>query len=139
MEEGRVIALDVGDKRIGIAVSDPTGTIAYPLETYKRKGSGKDVAYIIELAKKMKTVKIVVGLPLLLSGKEGTQARKVKEFVKELESAGLEIELVDERYSTEDADSILRGKGQNWKERKSKRDAVAAAIILDAYLKEKKE
>jgi len=136
VEKGRIIALDVGDKRIGIAVSDPTCTIAYPLETYRRKNEKKDLEYIKELYYRLEAVKIVIGLPLLLSGKEGTQAKKVKGLAKKLNELGLIVELVDERFSTDEADHILREKGKGWKERKDKRDAVAAAIILNSYIKE---
>ncbi len=136
MEKGRIIALDVGDKRIGIAVSDPTCTIAYPLETYKRKNERRDLEYIKELYSRLEADKIIIGLPLLLDGAEGTQAKKVKVFAEKLRAMGLKIEFIDERFSTDEADDLLKEKGQGWKERKSKRDAVAAAIILNNYIKE---
>lgn len=136
VEKGRIIALDIGDKRIGIAVSDPSCTITYPLETYRRKNEKKDLEYIKDLYFRLEAVKIVIGLPLLLSGKEGTQAKKVKELAEKLKELGLEVDFVDERFSTDEADHILKEKGHSWKERKSKRDAVAAAIILNNYIKE---
>ncbi len=137
MENGRIISLDVGDKRVGIAVSDPTSTIVSPLETYTRKKDEEDIKYIYDLYLEIEATKIVVGLPLLLSGKEGTQAQKTRRFADKLSQLGVKIEFWDERLSTNEAEDFLKERIKNWRDRKIKMDSIAAAIILEDYLKEK--
>ena len=87
---GRVIALDVGDARIGIAVSDPTGTIAQPLEVYRRVGWGPDSRYVKALCDRYATAHVLLGLPLNMDGTLGGQAQKAQAFGKVLEEKGLD-------------------------------------------------
>ncbi len=131
------MALDVGDKRIGIAITDPTLTLVNPLQTYRRKTSQEDAGYIVQLCRQWNVGLVVVGLPLRLSGEEGTQAQKVRKFAELLRSKGLVVEFWDERFSTDQALEFLRGRSPE--EKKSKKDSIAAAIILEEYLREKIE
>ncbi len=137
MAKKRIMALDVGDKRIGIAITDPTATVITPLMTYKRKEPEKDADFIASLYKQKDVGILVIGLPVLPSGKEGTQAGKVREFVRRLEKRGMRVEFWDESFSTDRAMEFLRGKTP--REKREKRDALAAAIILEEYLREKIE
>ncbi len=135
MEKKRIMALDVGEKRIGIAISDPTGTVVSPLMTYKRKDPDRDADFVVGLLREKGADLLLLGLPVLPSGKEGTQAAKIREFAKKLEERGIRVEFWDERYTTDMAMEIL--KGRSIKEKKEKRDALAAALILEEYLRVK--
>ena len=134
----RILALDVGEKRIGIAISDPLGILARPLQTLLRESREEDLAAIAALVTEYDVGLVVVGDPLSLNGTEGPQARRVARFAHLL-TDGLLVRVVswDERYSTMAANEILR------RNRKPSRrdgcargeiDAVAAAVILQSYL-----
>ena len=97
---GRILALDVGDVRIGVAVSDPTGTIAQPLEVYRRVGYGPDSRYVAALCQRMDCESVLLGLPLNMDGSTGPQAQKVMDFGAVLEKAGLTVHYQDERLTT---------------------------------------
>ena len=92
---GRILALDVGDVRIGVAVSDPTGTIAQPLEVYRRVGYGPDSRYVAALCQRMDCESVLLGLPLKMDGSTGPQAQKVMDFGAVLEKAGLTVHYQD--------------------------------------------
>ena len=135
----RILSLDVGERRVGIAISDPTATLARPLQTLERASRKDDFAAIAALVAEHDVGLIVVGQPLSLDGAEGPQARRVARYAAALADA-LPVEIVswDERFSTVRADEILR---QNRKEKKKRRaradgeiDAIAAAVILQSYL-----
>ena len=131
----RVLALDVGDKRIGIALSDPTRLLASPLTTITRRSEPEDIDSVLRLAKENTVEEIVVGLPLSLSGRAGPQARKVTGFTKRLsERAAVPVKSVDERYSTAQAERLLRQAGAKPSEDRARVDAAAAAVILQSYL-----
>ena len=130
------MALDYGEVRIGIAMSDLLQTIASPFETYKRKGQEQDIEYLTNLAKENSVLKIVVGLPLNMDGTEGERAEKTRNFGAKLqESLGIEIVYVDERLSSVEAEEMLIQSGMRREKRKEVIDKVAAAIILESYLK----
>ena len=131
---GRIIALDVGDVRIGVAVSDPTGTIAQPLEVYKRVGYRPDCAYVLKLSEQYGTRDILLGLPLNMDGSAGGQAQKVKDFAKVLSDAGLNILFQDERLTTVTAEQVLISGGVHRENRKKYVDKLAAAVILEQYM-----
>lgn len=134
--EKRILALDIGDVRIGIAVSDPTRTIASPVEVLTRKGWGPDVRHIQSLCEQYNTDEILSGLPLNMDGTEGFQAKKVRDFCSQLEKSGLKVYYQDERLSTVTAeDALLEGK-MTRQGRKSHVDKVAAAVILRQWLDE---
>ena len=143
----RIIALDVGDRRIGVAVSDPTGMLASPLTTLER-GGGADMAAadaVAALAREHSAGEIVVGIPYLMSGRAGYQARVTLEFAEALAArADIPVRRVDERLSSVQATRMLaQGRARSAragaergldKRDKGRIDAAAAAVILQAYL-----
>ena len=130
----RIVALDVGDRRIGIAVSDPLGVTAQPIETYTRIGYGPDSRHIAEIARRYETDRILCGLPRNMDGTQGFQVEKVREFAEKLEELGLVIEYYDERMTTMLAESALLEANMRREDRKKKVDMVAAVVILQSYL-----
>ena len=130
-----ILALDVGDRRVGLAISDPTALLASPLGTVERGPS--DIEDIIRVAEDNHAAKIVVGLPLTLAGDSGTQAGKIRRFIRELRSeTSIPIVTVDERLSTVQARRLLAdlGGGQRRNRDRGRIDASAAAVILQSYL-----
>ena len=130
---GRILALDVGDVRIGVAVSDPTGTIAQPLEVYRRVGYGPDSRYVAALCQRMDCESVLLGLPLNMDGSTGPQAQKVMDFGAVLEKAGLTVHYQDERLTTVTAEAVLIGSGVRREVRRHV-DKLAAAVILEQWL-----
>lgn len=133
-QNGRIIALDVGDVRIGVAVSDTTATIAQPLEVYKRVGYTPDCKYVLELSKRFSTDRVLLGLPLNMDGTRGMQAEKAMAFGKVLENAGLRVYYQDERMTTITAESILISGSVRREDRKLHVDKLAATVILEQWL-----
>ena len=131
---GRIMGLDVGDRRIGIALSDETRLIATPHSVYTRVGWGPDVKHIQRLYTEAKAALIVCGLPRNMDGSVGFQAEKVKGFADQLRKAGLPVVFQDERLSTVSAHQALIEGGMRRDDRKGMVDKVAAAVILQAYL-----
>ncbi len=129
----RVLALDVGNKRIGVAYSDPLGISANPLPYIQN--DEKVFENIKKLVNEYNIGKIVVGLPLTLKGEEGEQARITREFVEKLKEyiPDIDIEFIDERFTTSLAEQHLRETTKKSK-RKKKLDSVAAVYILKTYL-----
>lgn len=136
----RIMALDIGDVRIGIALSDLLQTIASPFESYRRKGFVKDIEYILNLAKEKEVGQIVSGLPLSMDGSENSQSAKVREFAEAL-AARTEIPLsfVDERFTTVSAERLLVSADVSREGRKKVVDKIAAAIILDNFMSRNKK
>ncbi len=135
----RILGLDVGDKRIGVAVSDPEEIIASPLTVINRDDDNAAISAIIQLVGQYDAKRIVIGLPYSLDGSLGMQASKVKDFVDKLsQNTGVTIELWDERLSTVAAERLLRGAGNKKAREKSRLDAAAAAFILQGYLDSQK-
>ena len=136
----RIMALDVGDVRIGIALSDLLQTIASPFESYRRKGFVKDIEYILNLAKEKEVGLIVSGLPLSMNGTENAQSAKVREFVGALaERTEIPVSFVDERFTTVSAERMLLSADVSREGRKKVVDKIAAAIILDNYMSRNKK
>lgn len=130
----RIIALDVGDRRIGIAVSDPLGITAQPVETYTRVGYGPDVRRISQIAEQYGTKHILCGLPRNMDGTEGFQVDKVRDFAEQLENAGFVVSFYDERMTTVLAEGALLEANMSRENRKKKVDMIAAVMILQSYL-----
>ena len=131
----RILALDVGEKRIGVALSDPTGLLATPLTTIERKGQDSDIDAALRLATEHEVGEIVVGLPLSMSGRRGPQAGRVDAFVRALaERTDIPLKSVDERLSSVQAERMLRESGIEPSKNKARIDSAAAAIILQSYL-----
>ena len=135
---GRILGLDVGDVRIGIAVSDETQFIATPHSVYTRVGWGPDVKHIQKLYEETHAVLIVSGLPKNMDGSIGFQAEKVMAFMEKVKEAGLPVVFQDERLSTVSAHQALIEGGMRRDQRKGTVDKVAAAVILQAYLDSQK-
>ena len=134
MMQGRIVALDVGDVRIGIAVCDEMRLIATPHSVYKRVGFGPDVKHIKALCDEMGTHSVLCGLPRNMDGSIGFQAKKVLALAEQLELAGLHVIYQDERLTTVTAERALIEGGMHRQERKGTVDKVAAAVILQQYL-----
>lgn len=129
------LALDVGTKRIGMAFSDPKGLIAFGLPTLERKDFATDLAAIEDIVSKRKVEVVVLGWPLHMSGEIGTKAQEILAFRDDLKTKlNIPIELMDERWSTVEAERTLLEGDLSRKKRKSKIDQVAAQIILQKYL-----
>ena len=140
MVAGRVMALDVGKVRIGVALSDPLGFTAQPLLTLWRKSKGEDLRSLLRLIRKHEVGTIVVGNPLHLSGKVSAWAAKVQAFAAELGMrSGLPIELWDERLSSVAAHEILDEAGHDRRDRKQVIDQVAAVVILRGWMEARQE
>ena len=135
----RIVCLDIGDVRIGVAVSDPTGTIATPVEVIKRVGWGPDTRKVLEICDRYQTTRILSGLPLNMDGTEGFQAEKVRAFCAQLEKAGLTVIFQDERLSTVSAEEALIEGGVSRSGRKQVVDKVAASVILQQWLESDKK
>lgn len=132
---GRVLALDVGSRTIGLAVTDPLGITAQGLETIRRKNKRTDLAALREVMTQYGVVEIVVGLPLRMSGAEGTQAEKMREFVAVLEKEfKLPVHLIDERLTSVEANRVLRESEMSIKKRAGAVDRLAAVLILQSFL-----
>jgi putative holliday junction resolvase len=122
----KVLALDYGSARTGVAVSDPTGTVARPLEVVERAGSEAGLARVLELARAEGVERIVVGLPVTLRGERGAQAVETERFLARLRAAtDVPVESFDERFTT-----VLARSGRA----QAPEDAVAAAHLLTSYL-----
>ncbi len=132
----RVLALDVGEKRIGLAVSDPLGFTAQGLETYHRTGDlEKDIDYIIRVANSYRPVKLLFGLPRNMDGSYGFQAEYVREFAGEVQKKwDGEYDFEDERLTTVSATRMLLEADVSRGKRKKVVDKIAAVFILESYL-----
>jgi putative Holliday junction resolvase len=132
----RVLALDLGSKRIGVAVSDSGGTLATPYEVIHRSGErSRDHARVRELVEETGAEQLLVGLPLSLDGSTGPAARLVLDEVEELAATtGVPVETYDERLTTVTADRLLIGQGMKAPARRTVVDKVAAAVFLQAWL-----
>lgn len=131
----RILALDVGDKRIGVASSDTLGILASPLTTIERKSNNKAIDAILEIADEQEAGEIVVGLPISLSGEYSDQTRSVAAFIRKLEEhSPVPVKSVDERYSTVEAERLLSQSKPTRSRSRGEIDAAAAAVILQSYL-----
>jgi putative holliday junction resolvase len=135
---GRHMGLDVGDRRIGVALSDETATLASALTTLSRSGARKDATAVAELARRHEVAAIVVGLPLNMDGSRGPQAEKVLALVEGVRRrVSVPVVTRDERLTTVEAEERLREAGHGWRERKRVIDQAAAVVILQEYLDER--
>ena len=131
----RYVAFDIGDKRIGVAISDPFNTYALPSQTYFRKGFKEDVEALLNLAKEKGATVIVCGLPVNFDGTAAIQTEKTLKFIDALkEKSTVPIVCEDERFTTQMAHEVLISEGMRREKRKTCVDALAAANILDGYL-----
>jgi len=129
----RVMCVDIGEKRIGIAVSDPLGITAQGVETYTRSGEG-DAKYIADKARSLGTELIVAGLPLNMNGTEGPAVQVVRAFMDEVSALGMAVAFQDERLTTVSAERTLLEADLSRQKRRQVVDKLAAVYILRAYL-----
>ena len=130
----RLLGLDVGDRRIGVAVSDPTGLLASPISVYRRSDDLRDADHIVSLVEEYEASGVVVGLPMNMDGSEGPQAEKTRHFADILRRRGLQILFWDERLSTMEATRLLMEHRHTRRKVRSRVDMTAAALILQSYL-----
>ena len=131
----RALGIDFGDKRIGVALSDPLGIIASALTVIENKSDEAALKRIVALAGEHEVECIVVGLPRSLDGSLGPQAQRVQSFIESLiQCTDIPVVTWDERFSTFDAERVLVEAGVKRDKRKRHRDSVAAAVILQGYL-----
>jgi putative Holliday junction resolvase len=139
MPKMRVLALDVGERRVGIAISDPTGALARPLQALVRSSREEDFATVAAIVAEYDIGLVVIGRPLSLDGEEGPQARRIAGYADRLaEYLPTQVVLWDERFTTAEAEEILRQSRSEKKRRRARTsgelDAIAAAVILQSYL-----
>lgn len=135
---GRVLAVDLGEVRVGLAISDPGGVVATPLETLRVRDPGsidplaRDLAAVVE---REDVVLVVVGLPKALSGREGRPAQRARAVAARIgELTDLPVELWDERFTTVEAERVMIDQGARRRERRGAIDRVAATLILQSFL-----
>lgn len=135
---GRILAVDYGERRIGLAVSDPSAMIAQPLPTLTRRaGKRPPIADIVAITKEQEVEEIVVGLPLTLAGDDSDWTREVRAFAQKLsERSGLSVHLIDERLTSVRAERAVRELGlkKSQREEKERIDAAAAMLLLQIHL-----
>jgi putative holliday junction resolvase len=134
----RILGIDYGTRRIGLALSDPTGTVAQPFPTLlRRPGKRPPVQALLELVQQQKIAEIVIGLPLDLSGEETEWTAEVRDFGAKLaQRCGVSVSYLDERMTSVQAEKAVRSLGlkRSEREQKSRVDAAAAILILQTYL-----
>lgn len=131
----RALGLDIGSVRVGVAISDPSGTIASPLAVLDARKLREDPAELRAIVDENGVELLVVGLPVTMAGEEGRQARAVRETAESLgEALGLPVAFVDERLSTSEAAAAMRTSGVRSRKQRGRLDKVAATLVLQAYL-----
>jgi putative holliday junction resolvase len=132
---GRILALDVGKKRIGLALSDELGVTAQGLETLDRAGKRDDIEFLRRLAAEKGVGRILMGDPVHMSGEPGRQSEYTRAFAKDLEyKTGLPVIFRDERWTSREAERVLRGSGIAPERRKPATDRISAVILLQSFL-----
>lgn len=137
---GRTICLDVGTKTIGVAVSDELGICASGVGTIRRRNQASDIAELEKMAKKYRPREVVVGIPFGRNGSLGAGAKRIKSFSRRVaDSLELPVRYWDESFSTKTAERVLVNAGMGRKKRKRVIDKMAATVILDEYLRSRKQ
>lgn len=132
---GRVLGIDCGEKRLGLAISDTSRTLATPLAVHERQDPRSDLKFLSDLVSQYQVTEIVLGLPLNMDGSLGPKAQQVLEFKKLLEEhLQLPVSTFDERLTTAEAERVLLEADLSRRKRKATRDALAAVLILQGYL-----
>lgn len=131
----RVIGLDIGERRIGVAISDPERRLAVPLRIIERRNDDADLQTIVQLAREERADTFVVGNPLTLAGEAGQQAKLARAFADRLaKRSGLRVELCDERLSSVQAERLGDTKHRRLKKQRRPTDDIAASLVLQTYL-----
>jgi putative holliday junction resolvase len=138
--KGRILGLDVGAKRIGIAVSDPLGITAQGLDTLQRRNKRHDLVALERIVAEYEVREVVVGLPLRMSGAEGAQSDKMQLFAEDLRKRfGLPVHLWDERLTSAEANRLLRETELSIEKRAKAVDRMAAVLILQGWMESRSE
>ena len=132
----RALGLDIGERNIGVAISDPTGTITRPLRTIARTSLKQDLETLRSLIDECEAVALVVGYPRNMDGSIGPQAAKIESMIESLKTLGVPVFKSDERLSSREAEQRMLESGLDSRERNSRRDEFAAAVILQRYFDE---
>lgn len=131
----RALGVDIGKRRIGVAVSDPLGLVARPVETVQSVSLNADTARLAAIARELEVEIVVIGDPVHMSGEAGAMSKRAHKFGQKLaEVSGLPVVYCDERLTTVEAHRILQESGASPKEVRGRIDAVAASVILQSYL-----
>lgn len=131
----RVLGVDLGAKRIGLALSDTEGEFAFPAGTLRSTGLERDVEALCALIREREVGRVVVGLPRHMDGRRGPEAERAERFAATLaERAGVPVDTLDERWTSREAERILAAQGYDGRRAKRHVDEVAASIILRTYL-----
>ncbi len=131
----RILGVDLGDKRIGLALSDTEAEFAFPAGVMQSRGRKQDLAALCALIVEREVGCVVIGLPRHMDGRMGPEARAAESFAQGLAAkSGVPVETLDERWTSQEAERILRNQGQNARSSKKHVDEVAASIILRTYL-----
>ncbi len=140
-DPGRVLGVDYGTHRIGLALSDPDARIAFPAGVLERTSPRRDLEALCVLVREREVVRVVVGLPLHMDGRRGPEADAAAAFGRELEKAsGVAVDLLDERWTTREAERALMEMGytgRRGRRRRERVDTTAATLLLSAYLEQR--
>jgi putative Holliday junction resolvase len=133
---GRILGLDLGDARIGLALSDPLGITAQPAGVLASRGERRDVQGVRELVERHGVTRVVVGRPLLMSGEVGEQAARADAFAARLRGAlsGIDVDMWDERLTTVEVERAMIAANVRHKRRREVADALSAVLILQSYM-----
>ncbi len=131
----RVLGLDLGERRIGLSISDPEATVATPAGVLERTGLERDLSALGALIREREVERVVVGLPIHMDGRRGPEAEAARRFAAALsEATGVVVDLLDERWTSVEAERALRESGVRGSKRRKSIDSVAATILLRTYL-----
>ena len=130
----RVLGVDLGARRVGLAMSDPGRIISSPLETLAMESESSLVSRLLRLCREKDVTTVVIGLPLSADGSEGPGCERARRIAGKMSEAGISAELVDESWSSRDAEQVLKEMGKSRRTAKGKVDAIAASLILRDYL-----
>ncbi len=131
----RVLGLDLGERRIGLSISDPEATVATPAGVLERTGLERDLSALGALIREREVEQVVVGLPIHMDGRLGPEAEAARRFAAALsEAVGVKVDLLDERWTSVEAERALRESGVRRSKRRESIDSVAATILLRTYL-----
>jgi putative Holliday junction resolvase len=130
----RALGVDLGARRVGLAISDPGRMISSPLETLAMESESALVSRLVRLCREKEVTTVVIGLPLSADGSEGPGCARARRIAGKMAEAGIAAELVDESWSSRDAEQVLKEMGRSRRTAKEKVDAIAASLILRDYL-----
>ncbi len=133
----RLLGIDLGSRRVGLALSDPMKLFASPFLTLNFTGMKKLIAELLVIIEKQDIEKVIIGYPLNENGTKSHGCRRSEDLARQLTARGIKTELWDERYTSIGAENILKESGLNWKKAADKIDKIAASLILEDYIKTK--